>query len=478
MDEKKLVQILSDGTLKDNSSYSVNGDNLLCNNNIKYHIKWKRQGEHKKPWNDENKIWEFLNSIENISKKSDETNIKLITFDSNRYEHNTDDTLFDLSGKDIRSIRIQIGNIVGYLKKGDYAIKISSRFGDSFLKAIISAAEGFLEVKNSGSAEKNKSQGFEWLLIYLWRIKLMKATLLGLPKQYITKDEKLTRPKGNLDVVNFYQSFEKGKYRCRYREHSYDNSVTRLIAATFNKVSNHEFVNDMHLTRNIFLTSTMGKKTKPRELLQTKHITNTFYKDYNDVVDLSKYILKNEYQEYDGEKETSAFLFDISMLFEYFIRKVLKNAGFILESKKKTDFIIPTGGDQKRNRNLEPDILILHKGNTYLFDVKYKHFDTRNGVKREDLFQIHTYLGQIGNTHNIDSCGFIYPISQKDWDNNTLIKESNGVLEKSFTMMGRHITLYVILFKVPNEDNGLDYKNQFSDSIEHFINKSMMNILN
>ena len=30
----------------------------------------------------------------------------------------------------------------------------------------------------------------------------------------------------------------------------------------------------------------------------------------------------------------------------------------------------------------------------YVFDVKYKAFDTVYGVKREDLFQLHTYIGQ------------------------------------------------------------------------------------
>ena len=33
----------------------------------------------------------------------------------------------------------------------------------------------------------------------------------------------------------------------------------------------------------------------------------------------------------------------------------------------------------------------------YVFDVKYKTFDPQFGVKREDIFQLHTYIGQYGN---------------------------------------------------------------------------------
>lgn len=45
---------------------------------------------------------------------------------------------------------------------------------------------------------------------------------------------------------------------------------------------------------------------------------------------------------------------------------------------------------------------------TYVFDVKYKPFDLRYGVDRGDLFQLHTYAGQISNNNELGGCGFIF----------------------------------------------------------------------
>ena len=75
--------------------------------------------------------------------------------------------------------------------------------------------------------------------------------------------------------------------------------------------------------------------------------------------------------------DTSAFLFDVSMLFEYFIHKLLLRNGFAIESKSK-DVKIPTG-QPGYQRNLEPDIVFEDNGHTYVFDVKYKNFDKNLG---------------------------------------------------------------------------------------------------
>ena len=45
----------------------------------------------------------------------------------------------------------------------------------------------------------------------------------------------------------------------------------------------------------------------------------------------------------------------------------------------------------------------------FVYDVKYKYFNSIYGVKREDLFQLHTYVAYLSNFYTIKSCGFIYP---------------------------------------------------------------------
>ena len=106
-------------------------------------------------------------------------------FNDSEYEHNTDDTLLRVSGVNVANFTLTTGNLIGFIKQGDYSLKISSRFGDNFLRFIIADADGFLELENLGG--QINGEGYEWLLAYLWNIKFKRAYRLGLPKTYITK---------------------------------------------------------------------------------------------------------------------------------------------------------------------------------------------------------------------------------------------------------------------------------------------------
>src|SRR5690606_20799403 len=140
---------------------------------------------------------------------------------------------------------------------------------------------------------------------------------------------------------------------------------------------------------------------KLKELEKTQHFVNPFYADYNDVIDISKMLIKNKSADFGGLKNSSAFFFDVSMLFEYFIRKLLLRNHFDVQSKLENPLRIPTGSLIGKDRNLEPDIIIEGEKGLLIFDVKYKYFDLVHGAKREDVFQLHTYIGQHGNSKDI-----------------------------------------------------------------------------
>ena len=140
------------------------------------------------------------------------------------------------------------------------------------------------------------------------------------------------------------------------------------------------------------------------------------------------------------------------MLFEYFIRKLLKREGAHFHSKFEQRCEIPSGvigGEYKRK--LEPDLFFEYEGAHYLFDVKYKNFDQRFGVKREDLFQLHTYIGQYGNDVNIRGCGFIYPISESKW-NQLKLDKIQGVVSDIIYQQSKKITFHVVFLKIPGND--------------------------
>lgn len=465
---KWLYDILKDNTLVDNQIYQVD-DGVFNNYRLPEPLILERRLSYRRhPRDYEEDIWLFLNETNREIQKLFLANKDkaLVLFHNRDYEHNSDDSFIEVNGIDCMNFTLKTGNIIGYLKKGDYAIKISSRFGDNFLKFIISDADGFWEIENYGGSEKE--QGYEWLLIYLWKTKVRKAYRLGLPKQYQTYRQKLTRLRGNLNPVHYFTTGKEiGVYDCEYREYSYNNEATRLIAATFQKIGKHEFLNDCTLMKNAFYTAIEGHKLSRADLYRTKHFTNPFYKDYNEVIDLSKLIIRDQLSDFGEQSDTSAFFFDVSMLFEYFVRKLLKRAGYLLNSKFENRAEIPTGSLTYK-RKLEPDILINHKGRGFVFDVKYKSFDFVYGVSREDLFQLHTYVGQYGNDIEIKACGFIYPISAKRWDEKANDLELPFIKNK-LKVLSLEIDFYVLFIVVP-ENHNENYHNNFKINNESFIN--------
>ena len=474
IDNKKwLYDFIKDGTLVDNQSYYCDDGKLT---NIRFQkplsLNIKSKGQRTKPENNEDEIWKFLNKVakEVNSQLNQNAADAIILFKDHEYEHNTEDKFINITGIDARNFELQTGNLIGFVKKGDYSLKISSRFGDNFLKYIIADADGFLEIKNAGGEDNSQgSDGYEWLLAYLWNIKLKKAYRLGLPKAYITKTERISRARGNIDTIDYFQIKIPGKYLCSYREHSYSTPALSLFIEAYKSIKDrYSFCQS---TRTIYSTLVManeGKKRTRKDILETKNFTNPFYSDYNTLIDMSKKIITQNGTSFDTTKEASAFFFDISMLFEYFIRKLLKKCGIYLLGKSEKIHKIPTGAEGY-NRKLEPDIYFEHNSRHYLFDVKYKRFDFIYGVSREDLFQLHTYIGQYGNTSRIKGCGFIYPISENNWNKHEL-DVCNGLIKNEIKQQGRSIPFYVLFIKIP--DNSLaDFNSHMLEECKNFMGK-------
>jgi len=448
-----LFNIIKNGTLVDNQSYLVN-QGVLTNRRlaepIQLHTREYRQRE--KPQNNEDAIWHFLNSVSRDVEKTLNDNIAdaLVLFNDEDYEHNTDGGFINVAGTDARNFSLNTGNLIGFVKRKDYSLKISSRFGDAFLQYIIADADGFLELENIGG--ENHSDGYEWLLAYLWNIKFKRAYRLGLPKAYITKNDRISRVRGTIDAVDYFRNKTSGKYLCSYREHSYDNPATSLFIKAYEEVEQYSFCQRTRNIYNAFLTATQGVKRSRQEILRTPHFTNPFYNDYNVLIDLSKQAINQQGSDFDSLNESSAFFFDISMLFEYFIRKLIKRDGVRLLSKFEHRHEVPRGRLGGGTRKLEPDLVFEKNGGLYVFDVKYKAFDFFDGVKREDIFQLHTYIGQYGNDSVVKGCGFVYPISESRW-NSVGLDKSLGLISDVIRQQGREIPFHVLFLKIPDNSS-------------------------
>ena len=413
-------------------------------------------------------IFEEINS-KLLSKEFREKHLHV--FIDGSYEHNTEDPFAKVVYCGDNSFETNTYNLVGFLKTDNTEINVSSRFGDKFLLKLISYSDGFMEIPDYGSIG-NKGM-VEWIMPVLWRSALQKAFRLGLPKQYVTRNEKLAKIRGNIDVNDYIKNRARdAKYLCHYREHDYNNPVNGLISLTFSKIRQKNLISNSLRIRDTFSQATYGNMPALIKALSAKHLSNPYYHDYNRVIDLSKSILRKELGDIDTSKsETSAFFFDISMLFEYFIRKVLEqNQIQLFPPKIKNEFQISRGLLNKELRELQPDIIVKVEGSNGgkvdVFDVKYKRFNFKDGVKREDLFQLHTYVGNMLIKYKIRRCGFIYPLCEEEWKEQKE-KHENGVIKNKIEIKNNgKIDFWIVFFKVPKEDKeGREYEDSFFENL-------------
>ena len=409
------------------------------------------------------KITLFANELNSKlhDKKFLEQNLYLF---GENYEHNTDDDLLNVLGWKKENYVIETGNLVGYICLKGLKLNITSRFGDNFLKYLLCYSDGFLELPDTGSVDKNGL--YEWVLIYLWKKALMKAYRLGVPKQYIPQSEKRFTLRGNIDVLNYaVNKGMEGKILCHYYQHGYNNPVTQLVAYTFARIKNKQMIADCMQLKNTFENCVEGKRGSMEASLSTKPITNPYYAEYNKVIWLSKKILQRQYSKLsESENVSSSFLFDMSMLFEYFIRRILiEDKGLKLFPKNDHSMSISRGLGKGDDRNLYPDIIIDRgEEGIEVYDVKYKFFNTRYGIKREDLFQLHTYVSYLSNYYRILKCGIIYPQE----DNDKKIENTNNILRHPNYENG--IPLNVIFLNIPSDDEN-NYKGKMDESKYVFL---------
>lgn len=115
---------------------------------------------------------------------------------------------------------------------------------------------------------------------------------------------------------------------------------------------------------------------------------------------------------------------------------------------------ISRGLGKDNDYHLYPDI-IIDKGDNKIevYDVKYKHFNFKYGVKREDLFQLHTYVSYLSKDYNVVKCGIIYPQSKKDI---CVVPINNHIwLNKN------QIPFNILFFNIPENNN-------YPESIQDF----------
>ena len=349
--------------------------------------------------------------------------------------------LFTMAGSgegeaELAKVKVTTGNLMGFVGSGETQLEITSRFTphelgdlkeDFFLHYMLEKvfALNLFDLKHlSGSGT------FDFLL-FLFPSYLQKALTQGIYKTYQSFQKNDANLKGGVDVSRHIKENIPFRGRISYntRERTSDNDMTELIRHTIEVIKTKP-IGKTVLFRNeeirraveTIVAATPSYNSNARERIISKNakpVNHAFYTAYRPLQKLCLAILRHEKLKYgSNSKQIYGILFDGAWLWEEYLATILtkcnlkhprnkESLGGIRMFEKSDDELSCVNNGRK----IYPDFYRKNddsgKGGCIL-DAKYKHL--QNGVSREDLYQIVTYM----HTMKISNGGFIYPFPVSD----------------------------------------------------------------
>ena len=367
-------------------------------------------------------------------------------------------------GTECVSVKACTGNLMGFVGVNDTSVSIHSRFThkkhdgkvdeneqDYFLFYLLQKvfSINIFDLEHNNSRE---DKVFDFLL-FLFPMMLKKALSQGLFKEYQTRYYNDSKVKGVIDINRFIRHDIPFKGAVSYSTHerSFDNSMTQLIRHTIEFIKHHPFGsnilnqnNDIIECVNQIVQATPSYNQRDRTKILNMHRrpkVHPYFIKYRDLQQLCVHILRHEALKYGKEKnKIHGVLFDGAWLWEEYLNTILKKHHFNhAENKLKCGGLpmFEKGNADKRtmsySQTLYPD---FYKDN-FIIDAKYKHLN--NGVGKEDLYQVVTYM----YCTKANKGGYLFPV------------ENNANWSK-FQLMGHHGSVYLLPFHVPQ--SSIDYK--------------------
>lgn len=395
-----------------------------------------------------------------IGKLKLNDNPNLLVFPSNLNQYGD-----EISQSHILSLngnKISTGNILGFVGVNNTQLDIKSRFAknceqDYFLHYMLQKvfSINLFDIQHSIS----KQPIFDFLL-YLFPHFLKKAMVQGLFKKYRRFEYNDANVRGPIDVNRHIRENIpfRGTVAYSTREHSYDNEITQLVRHTIeyirtkeqgSAILNNDSETKGYVSQIVMATQTYNARERNKIIHQNlRPVRHPYFSAYTDLQKICLQILRHESIKYGQEKDkVYGILFDGAWLWEEYLNTILKPIGFKHPENKKHKggfkMFENESDDEaisKNSRRLYPDFF---KEN-FILDAKYKHLN--NGVGREDLYQVVTYM----YCQKASNGGYVYPY---DKDENKTCYKLCGY--------GGH--MHVIPFYIPQKVKSF---NEFSNGIK------------
>lgn len=255
------------------------------------------------------------------------------------------------------------------------------------------------------------------LLIRLFCAKLTNAVRHGMPRQYLAHEEDLSTLRGRLDVTRQFSrlAVSPQKLACRFDALSPDIALNRVMRAAVSKLLriSGEPDNQRALRELSFVYADIAD-VSPSELRWDQIVLDRTNRSWRDLLSLARLFLSDRHQQTSaGAIEGHALLFEMNILFEKYIERVLSRA------LAGTNFRVSSQGGNRsclyegdlglfRTR---PDIIIRQGEEVVLIiDTKWKRMapridDPKQGVSQTDVYQLMAY----GRLYDCPNVVLLYP---------------------------------------------------------------------
>lgn len=392
---------------------------------------------------------------------------------------NDDDKILSKNAKNpiisVRTIdkdkkQITSGNYIGKIFYDNLEVEINSRFGKKFLERMLNFANDvFVDDVSIYQDVKNESNISEFILFYIFVQKLEKSFLIGLPKNYQSKKYNDLRFKGNIDMVEFIKHNIplKAKVATKTREQIEDVHIINVLYKALQVIEkkNSSFLKNVRHIKTYLVQNKSEHcfiKESLNKAFSSKALRNQNYQNYKELLKYAKMIIESENftSKNKNDQKSYSFIINIAELFEIYISKLLRNKfeEYMLDSPKleiyKNSFY---------KRYIIPDIVLSKDDNYIIFDTKYKKMTmegkSQNGMgdlDRNDLFQIHTYMGYYQKIGKVLLGGLLYPMQnfneEKCHSENSILSDEyqfivDGIFLEDSQNSDKEITLEYIIQK-------------------------------
>lgn len=237
----------------------------------------------------------------------------------------------------------------------------------------------------------------------------------GIYKQYLTQQDNLPVLKGKYLInENLKYNFTKNRIYCEYDEFSPNNELNQFFLCAVKQLQ--KFVKDKKLLKQCELIfDEVEDKQININKLDSIHF-NRLNQRFKTSYEIAILLLKQSIPLFNQDKKSFAFLFDMNVLFEKFIARMVK--------EQFDDVEIPKAYKTFGGLNLKPDIIV--KSKNLIIDCKYKIMLEDKIANRNDRYQMYVYANNFENQKGVNyNTMLLYPKHLDVIDNNIILGEND-----------------------------------------------------